>query len=375
MNAVSPAMTDAQTTPPRRFSWAGLVPGRANPATVLLGLALALVAVMIYAIGTGAYPMSASQVIAIGLSHIGIDLGIPVTAQQEGVLMAIRLPRVLLGLLVGAGLGIAGAALQGLFRNPLADPQLIGVSAGAAFAVASVIVLGSTVLLGLTRLLGAFTLPVSGFFGGMVTTFLIYALARHEGRTSLITMLLAGIAVNAIAFAGIGFYSFLATDDQLRNLTYWSFGSLGGANWATLAAIAMPLVLSFAALLRVAPGLNALLLGDAEAAHLGYDTQRLKRAIIVLGALCTGFCVAVSGLIGFVALVAPHMVRLVCGPDLRVVLPGSALLGALLLILADVVARTLVAPAELPIGIITAFMGGPFFIVLLLKQRRVLAGI
>lgn len=369
------ATNDASQTAPLQRTFRSGIPGRVAPVAALLALGIGLIVVMVIATGSGAYPMAPAEVVAILAQRVGIDLGIATTTLQEGVLMGIRLPRVLLGLLVGAGLGVAGAALQGLFRNPLADPQLIGVSAGAAFVVASIIVLGATTLAGLTRLLGPFTLPVGGFLGGLLTTFLIYTLARHEGRTSLATMLLAGIAVNAVAFAGIGFYSYLATDEQLRNLTYWTFGSLGAANWLAVGAMFPPLTVAFIALRRIAPGLNAWLLGEVEASHLGYDTQRLKRIVIVLGALITGFCVAVSGMIGFVALVAPHIVRLACGPDLRVVLPGAALLGALLLILADVVARTVVAPAELPIGIITALIGGPFFLIMLLKQRRMIAGL
>ncbi len=356
------------------FLWKSQVPGRINPAFTLFALSVTLVGVIILAVGKGAFPLHPAEVVTILLGHVGITLDVPVSSQQEAVLMTIRLPRVLLGLLAGASLAVSGASLQALFRNPLADPGLIGVSGGAALAVASLIVLGATTFQGLTQLLGVYTLPVGGFAGGMLTTFIIYAMARQEGRTSLIGMLLMGIAVNALAFAGIGLFSFFANDEQLRNITFWSFGSLGSANWRIVSAIGAPLIVVFVLLSRLGPGLNALLLGESEATHLGYNVQTLKRTIIVLTALCTGFIVATCGIIGFVALIAPHIIRIVCGPDNRVVIPGAALLGAILMILADLIARIAVTPAELPIGIVTALVGAPFFMVLLFKQRRTFFG-
>jgi iron complex transport system permease protein len=351
------------------MQWRSPVGGRIAGPFALTVLGIALFVVMIFAVGTGAFPLNASQVIAILLSKIGVQLNVAWEPQQEAVLWAIRLPRVLLGMLAGASLAVAGAALQGLFRNPLADPVLIGVSGGAALAVAGVIVLGATVLKGFTQALGLWTLPLFGFLGGLASTLVIYNLARSEGRTSLATMLLAGIAVNAVAMSGIGVFTLIASDEQLRNINFWNFGSLGSASWPVLGVLAPPLLASFIVLWKVAPGLNALLLGEAEAIHIGYDVQVLKRVIIGIAALCAGFVVAVCGIIGFVALVAPHMVRLACGPDHRIVIPGAALLGGLLMVGADIIARTAFAPAELAIGIITALMGAPFFLALLLKQR------
>lgn len=346
------------------------VKGRLNPAFIFVLLICMLLTTAVIAVGRGAFPMDATAVLSILLSQIGIDSGSPFSDQQEAVLLSIRLPRVLVGICAGAALAVAGAALQGLFRNPLADPTLIGVSGGAAFAVASMIVLGATALKGFAQMAGIYTLPLAGFVGGMVATFLVYVLARHKGRTSLVTMLLAGISVNAIAFAAIGLFSYIASDEQLRNITFWSFGSLSGANVKMFTVIAPPLLIAGLVLMRVAPGLNALMLGEQEAAHLGYDTQRLKRTIIVMSALCAGVVVSMCGMIGFVALVAPHMVRMLCGPDNRVVIPASALMGAILLVIADVIARTMVAPAEMPIGILTALIGAPFFMALLFKQRN-----
>ena len=346
------------------------VAGRVQHRVAIAVLAALLFFVALFAVAVGAFPISVSQVIAILFAQIGVDNGTLFEPQQAAVLLSIRLPRVLLGLVAGGALAIAGAALQGLFRNPLADPSLIGVSGGAAVAVASVIVLGATSLKGLSQSLGSFTLPMAGFIGGMAATFLVHALARHEGRTSLITMLLGGIAVNAVAFAMIGLFSLIANDEQLRNITFWSFGSLGGATWQMLAALVLPLLVAYVVLARIAPGLNALAMGEREAAHIGYDVQRLKTGIIVLAALCTGCVVATCGLIGFVALVAPHIARMLCGPDNRTVVPISALLGATLMVSADVIARIVIAPAELPIGVVTALLGAPFFLFLLIKQRR-----
>ncbi|MEM8859747.1 MAG: iron chelate uptake ABC transporter family permease subunit, partial [Chloroflexota bacterium] len=291
-------------------------------------------------------------------------------ARERGVLIAIRFPRVLLGVLVGAALGISGAAIQGLFRNPLAAPGLIGISSGAALAAVAVIVLGATLLEGLTELLGNFTLPASAFVGGVITTFIIYQLASSNGRTSVVTMLLAGIAINALTGAVIGILTFIADDEQLRSLTFWGLGSLGGATWRSLRVAAPMILAALITLPFLARPLNALLLGEDEAKHLGIHVERTKRFVIVWVALAVGAAVAVSGAIGFVGLVVPHLLRLTIGPDHRYVIPGSALLGASLLLCADLIARTIVVPAELPIGIVTSLLGGPFFLWLLLRDRK-----
>jgi iron complex transport system permease protein len=321
------------------------------------------------AAATGAYRVAPMEALTLLAKAVGIDLGVPVTAQQEAVFYAIRLPRILLAVLAGAALAVSGAALQGLFRNPLADPGVIGVSAGAALAVAAVIVMGSTVAAGLHRALGLWTLPVVGFCGALAVTACVYGLAERQGVTAITTLLLAGIAINALAFAGIGFASFIATDEQLRNLTFWSFGSLGGGTWAVLGVLTLPLIAVLLLMLRLAPALDALLLGEAEAQHLGFDVASVKRWVFAGAALAAGFVVAFCGMIGFVALVAPHLMRLLVGPAHRYVIPGSALIGASLMLAADSVARRVVTPAELPIGIVTALLGTPFFLALLLRQR------
>jgi iron complex transport system permease protein len=284
--------------------------------------------------------------------------------------LQIRAPRTLLGFACGGALALAGAALQGLFRNPLADPTLIGASSGGALAAVAVIVLGGSVLGPLGGTARALALPIVAFLGALGATFLVYRFASRDGRTSVATMLLAGIGLAAIANAGIGILIFVSDDDQLRALNFWLLGSVAGGTWTLVLPVLAFLALPLALLPRFGAGLNAFALGEAEAGHLGYDVERLKHWIIVLAALAAGASVAVAGIIGFVGLVVPHLVRLALGADHRLVLPASGLLGGSLLVGADIVARTLVVPAELPIGIVTSLAGGPVFLWLLLRRRR-----
>lgn len=285
------------------------------------------------------------------------------------ILWDIRLPRLAMGLLVGAALAVSGAVMQGLFRNPLADPGLVGVSAGAGLGAISAIVLGGMLPATLAAGIGLWLVPLAAFAGGWVSVVLLYLISTRAGRTSVATMLLAGIALGALAGALSGILVYLADDGQLRDLTFWGLGSLAGANWTKL-AIAAPLML--AALIAapvLARGLNALALGEAAAGHMGFAVQRLKRLAILIVAGAVGAAVAVSGGIGFVGIVVPHLLRLATGPDHRMLLPNAALLGAALLVVADLIARIVVAPAELPIGIVTATLGGPFFLWILLCRR------
>ncbi|MEM7214512.1 MAG: iron ABC transporter permease [Pseudomonadota bacterium] len=294
------------------------------------------------------------------------------TNRDRIILLDIRLPRLILGSLIGAALAVSGAVLQSLFRNPLADPGLIGISAGASFGAVLVIVLGGTSLSFVTSAFGLFSLPVMAFIGALAVTYFLYRISTSNGQTSIVTMLLAGIALQAFAFALTGILIFLADDQQLRDLTFWSLGSLAGATWAKIVSSGSIILASFVVLPFLAIGLNAISLGEATAFHLGVPVQKLKTIAITLAAAATGAAVAVSGGIGFVGIVVPHLLRLLIGPDNRYLLPASALLGACLLTFADMIARTIVAPAELPIGIITALAGAPFFIWLLVRKRGVL---
>ena len=325
-------------------------------------LAMALVA----GSAQGAYAISPAQLWNVLRDMVG---GSDNPTPEHLVFVNIRLPRLLLGVAAGAGLGLAGALMQGLFRNPLADPGLIGVSSGAALAAASFIVMGNLWFPDLPRALGSWTLVSMAFMGGLVVTFLIYALAQSQGGTRMGLMLLAGIAVNALAGAGLGYLSFLATDEQLRNLQFWLLGSLGGARWSAVVLVGAVVILACGAGLTLARPLNAIALGEAQAVLLGVDVERTKRWAIWVCALAVGAVTATTGMIGFVGLIAPHWVRMVAGPDHRIVLPGSALLGAALVQAADAVARTAVKPAELPLGVLTAFIGVPMFLFMLRHFR------
>ena len=338
-----------------------------KPAIVFGILSFSLFLMILLSLGSGAVEISPLESLAILGSKIGVELPFAFTAQQESVLIGIRLPRIVLGLAVGAALAISGAILQGLFRNPLADPGLIGVSSGAALAISIAIVLGESIAL--FSIIKPVFLPFAAFAGGLSATIFIYRIGRKKSGSDIATMLLAGIAVNAFAVAGIGLMSFLATDAQLRNITFWNLGSLGGATWNSL-VFAVPLIaVSVFFLLRMARSFNVMLLGEAEARHLGVNTERLKWQAICFVALAVGASVAVSGAIGFIGLIVPHLLRLTIGADHRYLLKNSVLLGANVVLLADLLARTVLSPAEMPIGIVTALTGAPFFIWLLLKKN------
>lgn len=288
---------------------------------------------------------------------------------ERVVLFDIRLPRLAMGILVGAALAVSGAAMQGLFRNPLADPGIVGVGAGAGLGAILAIVLGALLPVWMIDRAGNHLVPFAAFLGGWVSTILLYRVSTRHGRTSVATMLLAGIALGALAGALSGILVYIADDRQLRDLTFWGLGSLAGASWAKVLSAAPLILLSIGTAVMLGRGLNGLALGEATAAHIGINVQRMKSVAILAVAGATGAAVAVSGGIGFIGIVVPHLLRLASGPDHRTLLLNSALLGATLLILADVIARVVIAPAELPIGIVTAVLGAPVFLWILLKRR------
>ena len=338
-----------------------------RPGVLLPVLGLLTLAALLLSVGVGAVRIAPDEVAAILAGHLGIDLGVAVDPQQDRILWGIRLPRVVLAVLVGSALGVSGATLQGMFRNPLADPGLIGVSSGAALGAVASVALGVNVL-------GLMTLPVFAFAGGALTAVGVYLLSRHNGRTEVVTLILVGIALNTAAGAGTGLLTYVATDQQIRAVVFWSLGSLGSATWDSVLAATPFVVVGILLVQRWGRVLNLLVLGEAEARHLGVDTERARVELIALTALMTGAAVAVAGVIGFVGLIVPHLIRQVAGPDHRVLLPASALGGATLLLLADLVARTVVAPAELPLGALTALAGGPVLLLLMLRTRRVQGG-
>lgn len=326
--------------------------------TILLAALLPLS--LLLAVLLGAVDLPVSSVLG---ALLGLD---SVNRQTVLIVRHIRLPRAVLTALVGALLAICGAAMQGLFRNPLADPSLIGVTAGASVGASLMIVLGGT----LAGFAGLSLVSLGAFAGGGLAVVLVYRLATGSEGTSVATMLLAGIAIAALAGSLTALLEYYASNEMLRRISLWHMGGLDGANWARVAIVGIISVLVLGVLPTQARALNALLLGESEARHLGVAVERVKRSLILLVAAGVGVSVAVAGAIAFVGLVVPHIVRLIMGPDHRWLLPASALAGAALLLWADILARILVAPAQLPVGLLTSLLGAPFFISLLRRRHE-----
>lgn len=341
-----------------------------KPSILYLALVIVLIAAVSFSLGIGAMGIPVKDVIFILIKKAGLFKQHEISPQYETVINIVRLPRVILGILVGAGLGISGAAVQGIFRNPLAEPGLIGISAGASLMAVSIIALEIGLLSGLSNMLGYYLLAFGAFAGAGLAAMLVYQIARTEGRPNVATMLLAGIAINALAGALTGLITYLANEQQLRNITFWMLGSLGGATWETVTALLPFVVIPVLVLPFMGKALNAFALGEAQADHLGLNINRVKRNVVILATMAVGASVAVSGIIGFVGLLVPHTVRLFIGVNNKYVLPASALLGALILTLADMIARTVISPVELPIGVITALLGTPLFLYILIKDKK-----
>lgn len=326
----------------------------------LVGL---LILTAILSVATGAAGLSLPQVLSDWASGEGLS------TRDRVILFDIRLPRLGMGILVGAALAVAGALMQGLFRNPLADPGIVGVGAGAGLGAVTAIVLGGMLPASVAAFFGMHLVPFAAFLGAWAATLLLYRVASSGGRTSVAMLLLAGIALAALAGALTGILIYVADDRQLRDLTFWGMGSLAGASWPKIAAAA-PLILPVLLLApRLARGLDALALGEAAAAHMGIEVERLKSLAVLAVAAAAGAAVAVAGGIGFIGIVVPHLLRIAAGPAHRALLINAALLGASLLVGADLIARQLVAPAEMPIGIVTAVLGAPVFLWILLRRR------
>ncbi len=333
---------------------------------VLLGFALLLLISFFVNVSIGAVQIGLGELWEILLMQVGLNSE-SVSVTKENVFFAIRLPRTLLGILVGGTLGISGALMQALFRNPLADPGLLGISSGAAAGASLIIVLGAGI--GVTAFSSVWALPMAAFLGALLTTVVVWRLGTRSGRSDVTTMLLAGIAINALAGSVTGLMVLVSNDSQLRSLTFWSLGSLNGSLWSYVWIVGFCFCLMVAAIPFLGRPLNALLLGEHDALCLGVRVEVYKKFIIVITSVCVGAAVAFTGMIGFIGLVAPHMVRLMVGPDHSKVLPGSVLLGAILLLNSDLIARTLVPPTEIPIGIVTALIGAPYFLWLLKRTQ------
>ncbi|MFI6514253.1 FecCD family ABC transporter permease [Spirillospora sp. NPDC050679] len=338
--------------------------GRLKAALLIAALASALLVAAVAAAALGQVNIPPTQVIGSVLHKAGLDVGpVPAAAQGENALWIVRFPRVVLAVVTGASLACAGAVMQGVFGNPLAEPGVIGVSWGAAVGAAAVIVFGLTFL-------GNWTIVLAAFVAGLLTTLLVYTVSRSGGRTDVVNLLLTGIAVNAVATAALGLLMFAAGNDGLRAITSWQLGSLSGATWPAVAAVTPCAVAGIALAMACARRLDVLALGERAARQLGVDVEKLRVACVLVIALLTSSAVAFSGIIAFVGLVVPHLVRMAIGPGHRALIPASALGGALLLVTADLVARTSIPYQELPLGVLTSIVGGPFFFWLLRRTRR-----
>lgn len=326
--------------------------------------AFALLAVVLAVAGIALGPVS------LGLHEVLAALVGRADPRAQSIVAEIRAPRVALAAAVGAGLALSGTTLQGVLRNPLADPGLIGVTAGAALGAVASIVLATTLFGAVPPAFRPWILPAMAFAGALAATAVVFAVARRGGATHAATLILAGVAVNAIAFAVVGLLTYVSDDQQLRDLTFWSMGGLGGASWRAAGLAAACVLVAGLGLFRLARGLDLLQLGERAAWHAGLEVERLKRAAGLFSALAVGAGTAVAGPIGFVGLVAPHIARLCVGPGHRLVAPASALVGAALLLGADLGVRLIVPPAEPPVGLATSLIGGPFFLWLLLSRMR-----
>ncbi|MEU9288978.1 iron ABC transporter permease [Streptomyces sp. NPDC048275] len=314
------------------------------------------------AAGLGAYPIPTGDVLGSVMHRVGLG-GSALERVPESVLWNVRFPRIVLALLVGASLGCAGALMQGVFGNPLAEPGVIGVSSGAAVGAVAAIALG-------VNFLGTWTIPAFAFAAGLGTVLLVYAMSRSGGRTEVVTLILTGIAVNAFAGALIGLFLFFADTAEVNQITFWQLGSLSQATWPKVLAVLPCAVAGLALAPLFARRLDLLALGERPARHLGVDVERLRIVLVLVIALLTAAAVSVSGIISFLGLVIPHLLRMAAGPGHRFLVPGSALGGAVVLLAADLAARTIAAPAELPLGVLTALVGSPFFFWLLRRTRR-----
>lgn len=333
-------------------------------------LVIALLLSVAFSLGLGAMHIPFKEVLIILGKKVGFFHSTATDPVNAGVMDMIRMPRVLLGILVGAALGMSGAAVQGIFRNPLAEPGLIGISAGASLLAVCIIALEGLLFMGLSKMLGYYLLAFGAFAGAGTAAFIVYSLSRSDGKPNVATMLLAGIAINALAGALTGLVTYIADEQQLRTITFWMLGSLGGATWENVLCLLPFVATPLFCLPLFSKGLNVFAIGEAQAELIGLNPSRIKAFVVLLATMAVGASVAVSGIIGFVGLLVPHSIRLLGGVDHRFVLPASALFGALVLTLADMLSRIVAQPIELPIGVITALLGTPFFLYILMRDKK-----
>ncbi|MEO6656004.1 MAG: iron ABC transporter permease [Pyrinomonadaceae bacterium] len=337
-----------------------------SPSVLIVGLAIAMLLVLAASIRYGAIDFSISDIVGAFSSLIP---GHTEATLDQRIFLELRLPRTLLCVLVGASLGVGGTLMQGLFRNPIVEPGLVGTSSGAAFGSALFFVLGGALNIGTSL----WSLPIAACIGGVIATYLVFVLARsrEDGRASIVILLLTGLAVNALFMSAIGFLSYIARDPQARSITFWSLGTLSGASWTAVKIVGITTIGGSAVALRYAKQLNALMIGEEEATYLGVNVNRLKWIVLSINVVIVAVATAFTGVISFVGLIVPHILRMMRGADNRFLILGSALLGATLLSLADLIARLSLRPAELPIGIVTSVVGVPVFLYLLRRRQYI----
>jgi iron complex transport system permease protein len=293
-----------------------------------------------------------------------------VSEADQYILVDLRLPRIVMAILIGSMLAVSGTCMQGMFKNPLATPDLIGITSGATLFAATSIVLGGVLKTFIPESLHFYLLSLMAFLGSLLTMLIVYKIATVNGKTNVVMMLLTGVAITAIGFAFTGFLIYLSKEEELRDLTFWNLGSLAGATWMKNALLFGVLLISYFFLIGKGKSLNALMLGENDAKHLGVPVEKIKKQIVVFTALMVGTTVAFAGTIGFVGLVIPYILRLIFKSNYQLILPLSAVFGSILLVIADTISRTIVAPSEIPIGILTAMLGAPVFILILLKNKK-----
>src|SRR5690606_6565284 len=328
---------------------------------ILIALAIGSLFMGVYDFG-GKSPLTVLQGFISGSPDISLS--------EKYVIWDVRLARIVMAILIGSILAVSGTAMQGMFKNPLATPDLIGITAGATLMAAITIVLGSMFREYLPDFLQYSLLSIAAFMGALLTTLLVYKMSTTQGKTNVVIMLLSGVAISALGFAIVGFLIYLSKDEQLRDLTFWNLGSLGGATWGKNGILLIVMVLSYSVLINKGKALNAMMLGEKDAEHLGIPVEKIKKQIVILTALMVGACVAFSGTIGFIGLIVPYILRLIFKSNYQVILPLSAVMGSILLLIADTFSRTVVAPSEIPIGVLTAFMGAPVFIAILIRYKN-----
>ncbi|MCT1523051.1 FecCD family ABC transporter permease [Sphingobacterium hotanense] len=337
---------------------------------IYLSLSVLLFCIIIFSLGAGAMQIPFKDVILLLWKSMS---GSSISEEDEllkNILMEIRIPRIIFCTLIGAILGITGTAIQGIFRNPLAEPGLVGISSGASFFAALTIVFEASLIALIGNSLNLYLISISAFIGASLAVILVYRISIVEGKSNIATMILAGIAINALAGAATGLMSYMASEQQLRNITFWSLGSMAGATWESVNILIIFAVVSVVPLLFFGKALNLFALGESQAEMMGLNTKRLKILIIICSTLAVGVSVAFGGIIAFVGLLVPHTLRLIGSVDNRFLLPTSLLGGAIVLNLADLIARTIIQPLELPIGVITALIGAPVFLGILLREKR-----